>query len=172
MGGTCACGGGCVGVLEDWKDVAPTRHAEDGLLSCTTLPPSLYFIAYARWFCEIQAKTTVSSCQVLRTWHSPLLAGMGACAFAFPTMYSLVSRVVAAFQKVRTPGEIYGLMERGGQLRATGATRMNDTSSRSHAVFIIIVEQVALIRLCAPDRRRLSCRNGSHPRSATRPCAP
>ena len=44
--------------------------------------------------------------------------------------------------KVRTPGEIYGLMERGGQLRATGATRMNDTSSRSHAVFIIIVEQV------------------------------
>lgn len=43
--------------------------------------------------------------------------------------------------KVRTPGEIYGLMEKGGQLRATGATRMNDTSSRSHAVFIIIVEQ-------------------------------
>ncbi|CAM9895278.1 unnamed protein product, partial [Hapterophycus canaliculatus] len=42
---------------------------------------------------------------------------------------------------VRTPGEIYGLMERGGQLRATSATRMNDTSSRSHAVFIIIVEQ-------------------------------
>lgn len=35
-------------------------------------------------------------------------------------------------------------MERGGQLRATGATRMNDTSSRSHAVFIIIVEQVGL----------------------------
>lgn len=48
----------------------------------------------------------------------------------------------AAAAKVRTPGEIYGLMERGGQLRATGATRMNDTSSRSHAVFIIIVEQV------------------------------
>lgn len=44
--------------------------------------------------------------------------------------------------QVRTPGEIYGLMERGGQLRATSATRMNDTSSRSHAVFIIIVEQV------------------------------
>lgn len=49
---------------------------------------------------------------------------------------------LAAAAKVRTPGEIYGLMERGGQLRATGATRMNDTSSRSHAVFIIIVEQV------------------------------
>ncbi|CAM9193777.1 unnamed protein product [Phaeothamnion confervicola] len=42
---------------------------------------------------------------------------------------------------VRSPREIYGLMERGGQLRATGATRMNEISSRSHAVFIIIVEQ-------------------------------
>ncbi|CAM9553013.1 unnamed protein product [Chrysoparadoxa australica] len=42
---------------------------------------------------------------------------------------------------VRSPEEIYGLMERGGQLRATGATRLNEISSRSHAVFIIIVEQ-------------------------------
>lgn len=39
-------------------------------------------------------------------------------------------------------------MERGGQLRATGATRMNDTSSRSHAVFIIIVEQVTQCQIC------------------------
>ena len=54
----------------------------------------------------------------------------------------------AAAAKVRTPGEIYGLMERGGQLRATGATRMNDTSSRSHAVFIIIVEQVIQSQCC------------------------
>lgn len=46
--------------------------------------------------------------------------------------------------QVRTPGEIYGLMERGGQLRATGATRINNMSSRSHAVFIIIVEQVGV----------------------------
>jgi len=32
-------------------------------------------------------------------------------------------------------------MERGAQVRATGSTRMNEVSSRSHAVFIIIVEQ-------------------------------
>jgi hypothetical protein len=42
---------------------------------------------------------------------------------------------------VRTPQEIYGLMRMGGQLRATGSTRLNEVSSRSHAVFIIIVEQ-------------------------------
>ena len=42
---------------------------------------------------------------------------------------------------VRSPAEIYGLMERGGSVRATGATKMNEISSRSHAVFIIIVEQ-------------------------------
>ena len=41
---------------------------------------------------------------------------------------------------VRTPDEIYGLMERGAAQRATGSTRMNELSSRSHAVFIVIVE--------------------------------
>jgi kinesin family protein 3/17 len=42
---------------------------------------------------------------------------------------------------VRSPPEIYGLMERGGSVRATGSTKMNEISSRSHAVFIIIAEQ-------------------------------
>lgn len=42
---------------------------------------------------------------------------------------------------VRSPAEIYGLMERGGAIRATGETKMNELSSRSHAVFIVIVEQ-------------------------------
>ena len=42
---------------------------------------------------------------------------------------------------VRSPAEIYGLMERGGIVRATGETRMNEQSSRSHAVFIVIAEQ-------------------------------
>eukprot|EP01035_Chromulina_nebulosa_P016848 gene16848-22333_t len=42
---------------------------------------------------------------------------------------------------VRSPAEIYGLMERGGAVRATGETKMNEASSRSHAVFIVIAEQ-------------------------------
>lgn len=42
---------------------------------------------------------------------------------------------------VRSPAEIYGLMERGGAVRATGETKMNEVSSRSHAVFIVIAEQ-------------------------------
>lgn len=41
---------------------------------------------------------------------------------------------------VRSPIEIYSLMQRGAMARATAATKMNDVSSRSHAVFIIIVE--------------------------------
>lgn len=42
---------------------------------------------------------------------------------------------------VRSPAEIYGLMQRGGAVRATGETKMNEMSSRSHAVFIVIAEQ-------------------------------
>ena len=43
---------------------------------------------------------------------------------------------------VRSPVEIYSLMQRGANVRATASTKMNDVSSRSHAVFIIIVEQM------------------------------
>ena len=43
---------------------------------------------------------------------------------------------------VRSPGEIYALMGKGALSRATAQTKMNDMSSRSHAVFIIIVEQM------------------------------
>lgn len=46
---------------------------------------------------------------------------------------------------VRSPKEVYGLIRRGTSLRATGATRINETSSRSHALFIIIVEQNEVI---------------------------
>ncbi|KAF5835168.1 P-loop containing nucleoside triphosphate hydrolase protein [Dunaliella salina] len=42
---------------------------------------------------------------------------------------------------VRSPGEVYQLMARGQSLRATGATKLNEMSSRSHAVCIIIVEK-------------------------------
>ena len=42
---------------------------------------------------------------------------------------------------VRSPAEIDGLMERGANVRTTGATKMNEMSSRSHAIFIVIVEQ-------------------------------
>ena len=46
---------------------------------------------------------------------------------------------------VRSPKEVYGLIKRGTSLRATGSTRINETSSRSHALFIIIVEQNEMI---------------------------
>jgi kinesin family protein 3/17 len=41
----------------------------------------------------------------------------------------------------RSPREVFALMRRGSALRATSATRINEVSSRSHALFIIIVEQ-------------------------------
>lgn len=43
---------------------------------------------------------------------------------------------------VRSPMEIYSLMKKGANSRATASTKMNDMSSRSHAVFIITVEQM------------------------------
>lgn len=46
---------------------------------------------------------------------------------------------------VRSPNEIYSLMQKGALSRATATTKMNDLSSRSHAVFIIIVEQMTQI---------------------------
>ena len=46
---------------------------------------------------------------------------------------------------VRSPKEVYGLMQRGASTRATASTKMNEISSRSHAVFIIIAEQLEYI---------------------------
>ena len=43
---------------------------------------------------------------------------------------------------VRTPVDLYALLKRGGSYRTTAATLMNDVSSRSHAVFVITVEQM------------------------------
>ena len=47
---------------------------------------------------------------------------------------------------VRSPNEIYSLLQRGALSRATATTKMNDMSSRSHAVFIIIVEQMTTMQ--------------------------
>ncbi|KAL1527678.1 hypothetical protein AB1Y20_009064 [Prymnesium parvum] len=42
---------------------------------------------------------------------------------------------------VRSPAELAGLLSRGAAARTTAATKANEASSRSHAVFILIVEQ-------------------------------
>ena len=42
----------------------------------------------------------------------------------------------------RSNDDLMGVLETGGALRTTGATLMNETSSRSHAIFSITVEQV------------------------------
>jgi len=44
---------------------------------------------------------------------------------------------------VRTPNEIFQLLKKGASSRTKAQTKMNDLSSRSHAVFIIIVEQMS-----------------------------
>lgn len=43
---------------------------------------------------------------------------------------------------VRSPLDIYTLLQKGSEFRETSSTKMNDVSSRSHAVFTIIVEQM------------------------------
>lgn len=46
---------------------------------------------------------------------------------------------------VRSPSDICTLMQKGQTSRATASTKMNDISSRSHAVFIIIIEQMSTV---------------------------
>ena len=55
---------------------------------------------------------------------------------------------------VRSPNEIYSLMQRGALSRATASTKMNDMSSRSHAVFLIIVEQMSALDLEGEEGRQ------------------
>ena len=45
---------------------------------------------------------------------------------------------------VRSPNDIYALLERGALCRTKASTYMNDISSRSHAVFTIILEQMKI----------------------------
>ncbi len=40
-------------------------------------------------------------------------------------------------------------MERGAAVRATGATKLNEISSRSHAIFMLIVEKSTLVEAAA-----------------------
>ena len=51
---------------------------------------------------------------------------------------------------VRSPNDIYALLERGSQCRIKASTNMNDVSSRSHAVFTIILEQM---KICNGKKR-------------------
>ena len=41
--------------------------------------------------------------------------------------------------------QVYALMERGAAARATGATKLNEISSRSHAIFMLIVEKSTVV---------------------------
>ena len=43
---------------------------------------------------------------------------------------------------VRTPQDVWALAARGQRARTTAATRINDVSSRSHALFTVVLEQV------------------------------
>lgn len=52
---------------------------------------------------------------------------------------------------VSNPKEIYTLIKKGANYRATAYTNMNDISSRSHAVFIIVVEQMRILDQHATD---------------------
>ena len=57
-----------------------------------------------------------------------------------PLLACLVAKPIA---------EVYALMERGAAARATGATKLNEISSRSHAIFMLIVEKSTLVEAAA-----------------------
>ena len=54
---------------------------------------------------------------------------------------------------VCSPNDIYALLERGSQNRTKAHTNMNDVSSRSHAVFTIILEQMRIFN----GKKKVKC---------------
>lgn len=60
-----------------------------------------------------------------------------------PYVEGLTRHVVTDYQSIAT------LLETGNAQRATASTKMNDTSSRSHAIFTLVMTQVRLFVLVA-----------------------
>eukprot|EP00629_Pelagomonadales_sp_RCC1024_P008296 CAMPEP_0119267344 /NCGR_PEP_ID=MMETSP1329-20130426/5525_1 /TAXON_ID=114041 /ORGANISM="Genus nov. species nov., Strain RCC1024" /LENGTH=727 /DNA_ID=CAMNT_0007267265 /DNA_START=182 /DNA_END=2365 /DNA_ORIENTATION=+ len=77
---------------------------------------------------------------------------------------------------VRKPVEVHELMDRASRIRATGATRMNDFSSRSHLVFVVIVEHSETVYVddagceIAPDEFARAMRNAGLKREQALAC--
>ena len=69
---------------------------------------------------------------------------------------------------VRSPQEMWALAARGQRARATAATRQNDASSRSHAVFTVVVEQC----LSVDPHAEKAGLGSPEPRAASRSASP
>ena len=54
-------------------------------------------------------------------------------------------------EKVNTMEEMVACLEQGSLHRSTSSTLMNESSSRSHAIFTIIIEQHLIADLFKPD---------------------
>ena len=59
---------------------------------------------------------------------------------------------------VAAAADLQRLLDSGSVSRATGATRMNDASSRSHAIFTIMIEQTARGALSAAGQQYTSAK--------------
>ena len=86
----------------------------------------------------------VSFLQLYRETLSDLLnpSGGGGASLALredPTRGVFVEGLTEV--AVRSPAEMWALAAKGQRARSTAATRLNDVSSRSHAVFTVVVEQ-------------------------------
>ena len=58
-------------------------------------------------------------------------------------LFNICKYLTVAFQYVSTAADILDLLSAGERSRSVAATQMNDTSSRSHSVFIIHLQQTA-----------------------------
>ncbi|KOO34475.1 kinesin family protein [Chrysochromulina tobinii] len=94
----------------------------------------------------------VSFLQLYRESLSDLLAPVGGAALALredPHRGVFVEGLTEV--AVRTPQQVWALAARGQRARSTAATKANDASSRSHAIFTVIVEQTVVTASSAGD---------------------
>lgn len=70
-----------------------------------------------------------------------------------------VTVVGACEELVKSSQDMLSALERGSLCRTTGSTNMNNHSSRSHAIFTIIIEQhIPRAALSSPEEKAESCR--------------
>ena len=122
----------------DWRGLIPRAVNDLFELIHSTSAPSSHFLVRASYI-QIYNET-ISDLLMTPTANTTTAAGAGGLLIREDAVRGVFVGGLSEWV-VRNVREVMELLRRGTGRRATSATKMNDSSSRSHAVFIINVEQ-------------------------------